>query len=241
MTIAQLLSANGAQVPRYITVDGRTVFGTVTSTPTGVIHADHGLVTRVPNHTFHGGNDPVDLGDQSWWNDDVKIVRHIVAMKLAFPGFVYVTGDDGPPGWCGAIDTGRGSFTIAVHLRRDEGLPFVAVLSKQRLGVDVNGRFRARRTCTTATPLHRRPVGLGPGRAHGGHCHRVGRTLARGVHRVAHHQEVARGRGPRCGVDDQGSGRRRLPSRLQRPSTRSRRRRLPGHGPGSELGTLRRH
>ncbi len=142
MTIAQLLSANGAQVPRYITVNGRTVFGNVTSTPGGLVHPDHGPVTRVANHTFHGGEDPVDTGDQPWWRDDDGIVRHIHAMEKAFPGFVYVHSEDNPPSWVGTIDTGRGVFTIGVLLRRDEGLPSIFVISKQRLGVDVNGRFR---------------------------------------------------------------------------------------------------
>ena len=72
MTIAQLLSANGAEVPRYITVDGRTVFGHVTSTAIGLVHKDYGPVTPVVNHTFHGGEDPVDEGNEPWWIDEEK-------------------------------------------------------------------------------------------------------------------------------------------------------------------------
>lgn len=143
MTIAQLLSVNGARTPRYITVSGRTVFGSVTATATGLLHPDHGPVTKIDNHTFHGGEDPEDKGDVPWWSDDVKVVRHIVAMKQAFPGFAYVAAeDDLPPCWHGVIDTGRGAFRVGIYLRRDQGLPFVKLLSKQRLGRDCGGRFR---------------------------------------------------------------------------------------------------
>jgi hypothetical protein len=142
MSIAQLLSINGAEVPRYITVGGRTVFGPVTTTSTGLVHTDHGPVTAVSNHTFHGGSDPVDSGQENWWEDKAKVERHVQAMAHAFPDFAYVPGDaDSAPCWVGRIDTGRGIFDIGVFLRRDEGLPFVSVLSKQRLGIPAGRRF----------------------------------------------------------------------------------------------------
>lgn len=142
MTIAQLLSLNGARTPRYITVAGRTVFGSVSATASGLIHPEHGPVTQVADHTFHGGADVEDEGHAHWWEDDVRIVRHIAAMKQSFPGFDYVAADgELAPHWRGQIDTGRGAFRIGVFLRHDEGLPFVKVLSKQRLGRNCGGRF----------------------------------------------------------------------------------------------------
>ena len=142
MTISQLISANGARTPRYITIGGRTVFGSVTATATGLVHKTFGAVTPVANHTFHGGDDPVDTGNEPWWNDQDLVAPHIVAMKTSFPGFTYLPGEpDMPPTWAGDIDTGRGRFKIVVILRHDQGLPFVKLLSKQRLGTNLRGRF----------------------------------------------------------------------------------------------------
>ncbi|WP_148615524.1 hypothetical protein [Nocardioides rubriscoriae] len=142
MTMSTLLSHFGLDAERYVTTSGQVVFGGVTTSAAGLTHATHGPVTSVANHTFHGGDDPVDGGHDHWWSDDVKAVRHIVAMKQAFPGFKYVRGDDDiAPYWLGDIDTGRGVFTIGVFLRRDEGLPFVTVISKQPLGRPAGRRF----------------------------------------------------------------------------------------------------
>ncbi len=56
-------------------------------------------------------------------------------MTLAFPAFVYVPTDGHlAPCWIGDLDTGRGRFTVGIILRRDRGLPGVAVLSRKRLG-----------------------------------------------------------------------------------------------------------
>lgn len=142
MSMATLLSHFGLNAERYVTTSGQVVFGGVTKSAVGMTHATYGTVTTVSNHTFHGGDDPVDGGANPWWTDDVKAVRHIIAMKQAFPTFQYVRGDDGnPPCWVGDINTGRGVFTIGVLLRRDEGLPFVSVLSKQPLGRSAGRRF----------------------------------------------------------------------------------------------------
>lgn len=135
MSIAQLLSINGARRPRYITVAGRTVFDGVTVTTAGHIHPEHGLVTPVARHTFHDGPGPEDTGTARWWESPEKLGRHVDDMARAFPGFELVPGTDTtPPAFVGDIDTGRGTFTVGVYLRRDQGLPVIAVLSGQRLG-----------------------------------------------------------------------------------------------------------
>ena len=142
MTMATLLSHFGLSAERYVTTSGQVVFGGVTKSAVGLTHPAYGAVTPVSNHTFHGGDDPVDDGADDWWTDDVKVVTHIVSMKQAFPQFQYLPGDDDTaPCWVGDIDTGRGAFTIGVFLRRDEGLPFVSVLSKQPLGRAAGKRF----------------------------------------------------------------------------------------------------
>lgn len=142
MSMAQLLSINGARTPRFITVAGRTVFGSVTATASGLIHPEHGLVTAVAPGTFHGGGDPEDDGQHHWWADTETMRPHIEAMSHSFPGFVYVEPvGEMAPWWHGMIDTGRGAFHVGVFLRQDEGLPHVKVLSKQRLGRNCGRRF----------------------------------------------------------------------------------------------------
>lgn len=144
MTITALLSAHGVHVPRYVAVDGQIVLDDVTSTPSGIAHRDLGVVTPIPNHTFHGGEDPNDAGSGRgpWWSDDGQLRRHIVAMERSFPNFTYIPPEtDMAPCWVGEINTGRGRFTIGVILRWDQGLPYVKVLSKQRLGRNIAGKF----------------------------------------------------------------------------------------------------
>jgi hypothetical protein len=147
MTIAALLRHHGVNVPRFVTVDGRIVFDDVTSTDAGLhSHATLGTVTPVVSHTFHGGaEEPGIGGDPSavGWADDDEIRRHTEAMTMAFPSFTYVPPEeDLNPCWVGVIDTGRGKFRVAVTLRRDRGLPRVAVLGGVRLGVASGRRWR---------------------------------------------------------------------------------------------------
>ncbi|WP_071606298.1 hypothetical protein [Luteipulveratus halotolerans] len=141
MSIATLLGHFGIDVPRYIAMDGQVVIDGVTQeSGGGYIHATHRSVTPVATHTFHGGEEePLDVEADSapWWQNSEAIGRHVGAMKHAFPGFAFMPPSDGlPPCWIGDINTGRGTFTIGVFLRYDEGLPIVKVLKGGRLGVN---------------------------------------------------------------------------------------------------------
>lgn len=145
MTIAALLSHHGVAVPRFVTVDGQIVFDGVAATAKGYTHVTHGSVTPVASHTFHAGEDLADAGalsDAAWWTEAAEISRHVEAMATAFPNFFYEPAtSEHPPCWHGTINTGRGSFTVGIFMRRDRGLPFVSVLSKQRLGRQEGRRF----------------------------------------------------------------------------------------------------
>lgn len=141
MTIAVLLGHFGIHVPRYVTMDGQIVFDGVTATGGGGhTHTDHGPVTSIANHTFHGGEEEPDDGPDTptqWWDDGDALARHVEDMERCFPGFTFVPADAGlAPCWIGEIDTGRGKFRIGIVLRRDQGLPSVAVLGGPRLGVN---------------------------------------------------------------------------------------------------------
>ncbi len=146
MTIAALLRHHGVNVPRFVTVDGRVVFDDVTAREGEYSHPTFGAVTPVANHTFHGGveESDIDSGSQAdWWADDDEISRHVDAMKRSFPNFTYLPPEkDTSPCWFGVIDTGRGSFKVAVILRRDRQLPRVAVLGRVRLGVSAGRRWQ---------------------------------------------------------------------------------------------------
>ena len=142
MSIAALLKNFGIHVPRYVTMGGEIVFAGVSSSGAGgYAHQTLGAVTQVAPHTFHGGVEPEDDAvDQSvWWENRALIGRHEEAMERAFPQFIYLPPvDDLGPCWVGEIDTGRGTFQIALMLRRDQGLPNVIVMGR-RLGA-VSGR-----------------------------------------------------------------------------------------------------
>ncbi|BCT76263.1 hypothetical protein SCMU_21050 [Sinomonas cyclohexanicum] len=144
MSIAALLSHHGVKAPRYVTIDGEIVFDGVTETASGPKHHSRGPVTRVPNHTFHGGDNLTDdAGDGTpWWSDPKKLEKHVQAVELAFPNFRY-TAPQGEisPSWTGEINTGRGRFMIQVSLRRDRGLPRVQLVSHQKLGRATGRRF----------------------------------------------------------------------------------------------------
>ncbi|MFI2562610.1 hypothetical protein [Paenarthrobacter sp. NPDC018779] len=146
MTIAALLRHHGVNVPRFVTVDGRVVFDDVTITGEGEYsHATFGVVTPVAKHTFHGGVEGSDVDSGSVterWADD-EVSRHVNAMKRSFPNFTYLPPEnDTSPCWFGVLDTGRGSFHVAIILRRDRQLPRVAVLGGVRLGIPSGRRWQ---------------------------------------------------------------------------------------------------
>lgn len=143
MSIASLLSHHGVDAPRYVTVDGRIVFGGVSIPPSGAtVHEALGPVTAVRDHTFHGGEDHFDTRlTKHWWADTSELARHANAMQRSFPGFVYTeaTSSEGPR-WTGTIDTGRGKFALEVELRADRGLPKLRVIGP-KLGAFSSGRW----------------------------------------------------------------------------------------------------
>jgi hypothetical protein len=136
--MTSLLARFGMHSERFVTTDGRIVFSGVSATPSGAqVHDRFGHVTQVPSHTFHGGiaepNDPDP--EVVWWEDEVELARHTDAMALAFPAFTFMPAQDGMnPCWIGQIDTGRGAFSVAIIVRRDNGLPAARVLGGARLG-----------------------------------------------------------------------------------------------------------
>lgn len=85
MTIAVLLGHFGIHVPRYVTMDGQIVFDGVTATGGGGhTHTDHGPVTSIANHTFHGGEEEPDDGPDTptqWWDDGDALARHVEDME----------------------------------------------------------------------------------------------------------------------------------------------------------------
>lgn len=140
MTMPALLSHFGMGDARFVTASGQIVFDGVARTSDGAFtHPIYGAVTAVANHTFHGGTSETDAGTRenaAWWDNEAAIKRQVDAMKQAFPQFTYVPAADGTtPCWWGELDTGRGRYKVAIVLRHDRGLPFVAVLGHRRLGV----------------------------------------------------------------------------------------------------------
>ncbi|GAB16922.1 hypothetical protein GOEFS_017_00380 [Gordonia effusa NBRC 100432] len=129
-----------------MTQSGRIVFDGVSRTSSnGYSHSEHGTVTPVNPHTFHGGVDEPDDAEKKapdWWNEGPAINRHKKAMSESFPQFVFYSADNGRgPFWVGDIDTGRGRFTIGVILRREGGLPSVLVLKGGQLGARAGRRW----------------------------------------------------------------------------------------------------
>jgi len=146
MTIAALLSHFGVKDRRFVTADGLILFDGVSGSPGfGYTHPQHGAVSPVVRHTFHGGIDE-PAGDAPtgvhWWDDPDALDRHDRALAIAFPRFVRMSIDDErPPVWTGCIDTGRGRFVIQVSTRIDQGLPSVRVLGGPQLGIARAGRW----------------------------------------------------------------------------------------------------
>lgn len=146
MTIAALLGHFKIHVPRYVTVGGQIVFSGVCASGSGkYTHPDHGAVTPVANHSFHGGVDEPDDGPDApihWWDDGNAIARHVEDMARCFPEFVFVPADQKrAPCWVGEINTGRGKFEVGVVLRRDRGLPSVTMVGGPQLGVSAGRRW----------------------------------------------------------------------------------------------------
>ncbi|MDQ4114643.1 MAG: hypothetical protein M3306_26645 [Actinomycetota bacterium] len=150
MSMASLLGCFGLNTLRYITSTGEVIFDGVTpslAVAGGAVtytHKTHGTVMPVEPHSFHGGEERQDsIDNATWWstNQD-ELQRHIDAMATFFPGFIHVPATaDLAPTWLGQINTGRGTFEIAIMLRRDRGLPAVVPIGKKKFGRSVNGRW----------------------------------------------------------------------------------------------------
>jgi hypothetical protein len=140
MSMASLLRHHGVTVPRYVTVNGQIVFDNVTSTADGNVHNTFGPVTKVADHTFHGGFEPsaAPVGEL---NDSTHLERHIDAVAQAFPHFEYHEPAEGHgASWSGLINTGRGRFKLTIALRRDGSLP-AAIVTNAHLGASIRGRW----------------------------------------------------------------------------------------------------
>ena len=143
MTISALLSKLGARTPRFVTVNGRIVGNTdVTRHTNGYHHPQHGAVTPVPRHTFHGGEDPTDMRDpRPWWDHRPEALdSERENMARAFPDFIEMT-KEGRPGWTGTIDTGRGKFVVQVVHRSDKSSPSISVVRPSTLARRAGGRM----------------------------------------------------------------------------------------------------
>ena len=143
MSLLGVLSRLSLAAPRWVTVNGVIVTDGVAVTNGVATHPQHGRVTQVKPHTFHGGIEPCDVVElRPWWEDHPEqLEAEKVAMAAAFPGF-RLTRKKGLPRWTGVIDTGRGRFTVQVTHRRHAGLiPHVEVLTPKRLGRPEGRRF----------------------------------------------------------------------------------------------------
>ena len=126
MSIATLFRHVGINVQRFVTVDGTVV-------------TDPGLAAgglAVEPHRFHGGPDVVEVASASreaWWNTDKRRRDADEAvMRTFFPNFELCLDNDDYV-WIGDIDSGRGTFKVAIAHRVDGGLPLVASLSRKNL------------------------------------------------------------------------------------------------------------
>lgn len=128
MGFAAMLRQHGILAPRIVSA-------------LGAVSVGGGGGLRVEPHTFHGGNDPVDGGSAGagWWTAPGGLDRERASMSKYFPGFVEMPGDgSGPPVWSGPVNTGRGTFRVAIVHRADHGLPAVIPL-KRDLGRSSKG------------------------------------------------------------------------------------------------------
>lgn len=145
MSMPALLSHFGIDTERFVTTSGQIVFSGVSSNTSGSYeHPQHGAVSPVAPHTFHGGTEePIDSSNyEAWWDDQNELSRHREAMQKAFPEFLYFPAEgDAPPCWIGDLNSGRGTFRVGIVARADHGLPFVKLLSNQKLGKAAGRRW----------------------------------------------------------------------------------------------------
>src|SRR4051794_20697414 len=112
MSMEGLLKMHGVDAPRFISAKGGLSIGTLAS----------GF--RITPHTFHGGEEAVDLTPDVWWRDRDSRARDREAMRTWFPDFAeFEPQEDTPPAWVGTIDVGYGLRKIGVVNRGDHGLP----------------------------------------------------------------------------------------------------------------------
>jgi hypothetical protein len=132
MTIPALLRRVSVTAPRYVTIDGQVVLDEV-PTRGGPLVAPAGFPLQP--HRFHGGAEPDVLMPEGgrWWDDEDVWQADTDEMARWFPRFFPVT-EDGDNLYLGTIDTGRGTFTVALFLRPDRSLPRVVVLQPKNLG-----------------------------------------------------------------------------------------------------------
>ena len=145
MSLIGVLSRLSLAAPRWVTVNGVLVTDGVTVSNGVASHPQHGLVTPVKPHTFHGGTAPPRGAElRPWWEQQPDLLEaERTAMAAAFPGFTLTFSKKGRPSWTGEIDTGRGRFEVRVTHARDRGvIPLVKVLSPKRLGRPEGRRFR---------------------------------------------------------------------------------------------------
>jgi hypothetical protein len=123
MTLATLLSHVGIDVPRYVTVGGRIVLDSTTSSGPAPL--------AVAPHRFHDGEDPAPervAYVNAWWNTDPGArANDGAAMATHFPNFLQY-GEDGDNAYGGELNTGRGRFKILVLPHVDRSMPSIMPL-----------------------------------------------------------------------------------------------------------------
>jgi hypothetical protein len=118
MTLANAFKVHRMALDRWMDSNGRIHHGTRPAT---------GVAMPIANHTFHDGEEPVDLPvTDKWWLVPGAMDAERDAMRTWCPTFTEVPGtDDTPPAWIGSISTPKTTFKVAIKHRHDHGLPFV--------------------------------------------------------------------------------------------------------------------
>lgn len=126
MTLLDVLRHQGHNVHPHVDQHGKIHYLTNSE-------AAPSALAPVKPHTFHGGDDHVDAGaPAAWWEAPGVMANERAAVSAAFPGFVDISEAGEPPLFAGEIDTGFGTFTVAIVHRRDHGLPMVVPLDGKR-------------------------------------------------------------------------------------------------------------
>lgn len=136
MTIADVLRANGTNVPRTVSPKGLVQFETDSTQAPGM---------PLKSHTFHGGDDAIDgeVDEARWWETEGALDRERETMAMWFPTFIEAAGDhDSPPAWGGVIDTGKRKFSVLFMHRWDRGLPLVIPITPESLSRNFGYRDR---------------------------------------------------------------------------------------------------